>query len=35
MTIPDEIAEVNVTHVSSKEKVWQLFFDRAPRTSPE
>jgi len=33
--LPDEIAEINATHVSSEEQVWQLFFDRASRTSPE
>jgi len=32
--LPDEIAEVNVIHVSSEE-VWQLFFDGASRTNPE
>jgi len=30
--IPDEIVEVNATHVSSEEQVWQLFFNRASRT---
>ena len=30
--LPNEIVEVNVTHVSSEEQVWQLFFDRASRT---
>jgi len=33
--LPDEIAEVNVIHISSKEQVWQLFFDGASRKSPE
>ena len=31
----NEIAEVNFINTSSKEKVWQLFFDGASRTSPE
>jgi len=31
----DKIVEVNATHVSSKEQVWQLFFDGASRTCPE
>ena len=33
--LPDEIAEVNIINASSKEQVWQLFFDRASRTNPE
>ena len=33
--LPDEIAEVNLSNVSSKEQVWQIFFDGASRTSPE
>ena len=33
--LPDEIAEVNVTHISSEEQVWQLFFDRASTAGPE
>ena len=33
--LSDEIAEANATHVSSKEQVWQLFFDGALRTGPE
>jgi len=33
--LPDEVAEVNMIDVSSEEPVWQLFFDRALRTSPE
>jgi len=33
--LSDEIAEVNASHVSSKEQVWKLFFDGASRTGPE
>jgi len=33
--LPDEIAEVNLSNVSSEEQGWQLFFDGASRTSPE
>ena len=33
--LPNDIAEVNTIHVSSKEQVWQLFLDGASRTSPE
>ena len=33
--LPDEIAEVNLINISSKEQVWQLFFDRASKTSLE
>jgi len=33
--LPEEIAKVNATHVSSEEQVWQLFFDAASRTSLE
>jgi len=33
--LPDKIAEVNVINASSEEQVWQLFFDRASRMSPE
>ena len=33
--IPDEVVEVNMIDVSSKEQVWQLFFDEASRTSPK
>jgi len=32
--LPDEIAEVNLINASSKEQVWQLFFDGASRTNP-
>jgi len=35
MTISNEIAEVNVTHISSEEQVLQLFFNGASRTGPE
>ena len=33
--LPDEIAEVNLIHAFSEEQLWQLFFDRVSRTSPE
>jgi len=33
--LSDEITEVNLINTSSEEQVWQLFFDRASRTSPE
>jgi len=33
--LPDEIAEVNLINVSSKEQVWQLYFDGALRTNPK
>ena len=33
--LPDEIAKVNLINASSKEQVWELFFDEASRTNPE
>jgi len=33
--LPDEIAKVNLINTSSEEQVWQLFFNRALRTSPK
>jgi len=33
--LPNEIAEVNVIHISSEEQMWQLFFDRESKTSLE
>ena len=33
--LPDEIVEVNATHISSEEQVWQLFFDGASKIGIE
>ena len=33
--LPNEIAEVNLINASSKEHVWQLFFDGASKTNHE
>jgi len=33
--LPGETAEINLINVSSKEQLWQLFFDGASRISPE